>query len=236
MKLATLWNRLREQFRAGRSAWRLDTGRSKVEDPGLSEVKAVLQSLQHFSAEPDSAGQEPAAEDMAYPAHARMRRIAMVAVAISAALALLGTLMFFSFRQPTTPTARVLTPKSKTSIAPSGTDTPRTIPPAAQAIAKPPPRHTAQTVLQTAMAQMTSGRVQAARRELLDIAADGSADVAWALARSYDPNFLNAIPGADAVPDIVEATRWYRRWYAIAVEQGLVADSVPLERIIRSMR
>ena len=76
---------------------------------------------------------------------------------------------------------------------------------------------------------------QAARSELLRVASEGSADVAWALARSYDPNFLRTV-SADAAPDIAEATRWYRTWYAIAVKQGLVADSVPLERIIRSMR
>jgi len=83
---------------------------------------------------------------------------------------------------------------------------------------------------------MNAGRVQAARQQLLRVVAEGSADVAWALARSYDPNFLSTIRSADAGPDIGEATRWYRAWYAISVKQGLVADSVSLERIINSMR
>ena len=68
------------------------------------------------------------------------------------------------------------------------------------------------------------------------MAAEGSPDVAWALARSYDPNYLGSIPATDAGPDIEQATRWYRTWYAAAVKQGLVADSVSLERIIGSMR
>lgn len=83
---------------------------------------------------------------------------------------------------------------------------------------------------------MAAGRVLTGRKQLLALASEGSVDVAWALARSYDPNFLSTITAADASPDIEEATRWYRTWYAAAVKQGLVADSVPLERIIRSMR
>jgi len=83
---------------------------------------------------------------------------------------------------------------------------------------------------------MSSGRVQAARSELFSIDPKGSVDVAWALARSYDPNFLSTLSAADAAPDIAEATRWYRTWYALAVKEGLVADTVSPERIIRSMR
>jgi len=90
--------------------------------------------------------------------------------------------------------------------------------------------------LEAALGLMTNGRVRAARQQLLAIAVDGSPDVAWALARSYDPNFLGTLPAADAGPDIEEATRWYRAWYAAAVKQGLVADSVSLERIVGSMR
>jgi len=94
----------------------------------------------------------------------------------------------------------------------------------------PPP------ALKAAMALMSSGAVRAARQQLLAMAADGSPDVAWALARSYDPNFLGTIPAADASPDIGEASRWYRAWHAGAVKEGLVDDSVSLERIIRAMR
>ena len=77
--------------------------------------------------------------------------------------------------------------------------------------------------------------MQAARKQLLGSVSEGAADVAWMLARSYDPNFLAAIPAADAGPDIEQATRWYRAWYAAAVAQGLVPNSVSVERIIGSM-
>jgi hypothetical protein len=94
----------------------------------------------------------------------------------------------------------------------------------------PPPQ--AQQVLQ----QMANGRVQAARRQLVRIASEGSADAAWSLARSYDPNYLGTIPSADAAADVEEATRWYQTWHTLAVKEGLVAGSISLERIIRSMR
>ena len=77
--------------------------------------------------------------------------------------------------------------------------------------------------------------MQAARKQLLASVSESTADVAWMLARSYDPNFLTAIPAADAAPDIEQATRWYREWYAAAVSQGLVPNSVSVERIIGSM-
>jgi hypothetical protein len=83
---------------------------------------------------------------------------------------------------------------------------------------------------------MSTGRVQAARQRLLAMASDGSPEVAWALARSYDPNHLKGIQGADAGPDIAEATRWYRAWYAAAVKQRMITNSVSLEKIIGSMR
>jgi hypothetical protein len=72
----------------------------------------------------------------------------------------------------------------------------------------PPPQ--AQQVMQSALQQMANGRVQAARRQLVRIASEGSADAAWSLARSYDPNYLGTIPSADAAADVEEATRWFR--------------------------
>jgi len=86
------------------------------------------------------------------------------------------------------------------------------------------------------MGLMAAGRIQAAREELLRLVPEDTADVAWALARTYDPNFLATIPVADAGPNVAEATRWYRTWYAVAVKQGMVGDSVSLDRIIGSMR
>jgi hypothetical protein len=90
--------------------------------------------------------------------------------------------------------------------------------------------------VEAAQALMSAGRVQAARERLLAMAPDGSPHVAWALARSYDPNHLKEIQGADAAPDVAEATRWYRTWYAAAVKQRMISDSVSVEKIIGSMR
>lgn len=81
-----------------------------------------------------------------------------------------------------------------------------------------------------------AGSVAAGRAELLRIAPRQSADVAWALARAFDPNVVGKIENADARPNADEAANWYRKWHALAVEQGLVADSVSIERIIRAMR
>jgi hypothetical protein len=92
------------------------------------------------------------------------------------------------------------------------------------------------TALEGARGLMAKGHVRAAREQLLSLADQGSPDAAWDLARSYDPNVLVALPGADAPANVKEAERWYRAWYAAAVRDGLVADSVSLERIIGSMR
>jgi hypothetical protein len=92
------------------------------------------------------------------------------------------------------------------------------------------------SAVEAAQVLMSTGRVQAARQRLLTMASDGSPDVAWALARSYDPNHLKGIQGADAGPDVEEAARWYRTWYAAAVKQGMITDRVSLEKIIGSMQ
>jgi hypothetical protein len=84
---------------------------------------------------------------------------------------------------------------------------------------------------------LDSGAITQARQLLQAHAtARQSADVALALARSYDPNFIAGLPSSDAAPDPAEAERWYRRWYEIAVKEGLISETVPLERVIRAMR
>jgi hypothetical protein len=82
---------------------------------------------------------------------------------------------------------------------------------------------------------MDSGRIVVAREMLLrpDLAA--SQEGAWLLARSYDPNYLGAIPSPDAVADKRQAEEWYRRWRDIAVRNGMVMDDLRLKRIINSM-
>jgi hypothetical protein len=93
----------------------------------------------------------------------------------------------------------------------------------------------AQSILEKALQDLAAGHIKAARDALIRSQHQGSADMAWTLARSYDPKFLAEIAHRDAEPNVTEAARWYRIWYSRAVTDGLVADSVSLERIIGSM-
>jgi hypothetical protein len=100
----------------------------------------------------------------------------------------------------------------------------------------PPTARPWRAAIDTAQDLLARGHVQAARKQLLGLASADAADVAWMLARSYDPNYLVTLPSADGSPDVDQATRWYRIWHAAAVKQGLVPNSVSVERIIGSMR
>jgi hypothetical protein len=197
-------------------------------DPKLSEIRAVLQRLQTFSAEPDSVGlqRETSRTDKSVAIVAG-RVPAAIALTMSGAFALLG-LVWLTY----SPTSRSAAPAAATT-SPQGL----AIPPVEASVSPPalrPSRPRAAT--EDAQGLLAGGHVQAARKQLLGSASEGAADVAWMLARSYDPNVLAAIPAADAAPDIEQATRWYRTWYAAAVSQGLVPNSVSVERIIGSMR
>lgn len=82
-----------------------------------------------------------------------------------------------------------------------------------------------------------AGDVAAARKLLLDHAGSGaSAEVALALAKTYDPNVLRAVGTTGTRPDAAEAERWYRRWYELAVRDGMAANPQRLERLVRSLR
>jgi hypothetical protein len=196
-------------------------------DRRLNEVKAILRRLQHIATDPDPADLANAsgagAPPMSGPTHLTIA--AMVATVV-AVLGLVATYGLVSFRQPTDPTE---------NRAPTSSGAPTEMV-SRQSDAASPPSPLAGQVLQSALQQMASGRIQTARGQLLPIASEGSADAAWSLARSYDPNYLATIPSADAAADVEEATRWYQIWHTIAVKEGLVADSISLERIIRSMR
>ena len=192
-------------------------------DRRLDEVKAVLQRFQHF--ELASVGPAPAGMDATHPSRAPPR---LIFAAAAVMLTVLGAYTFFSCKQSADSSARVSANRSL-----QGTATPNETVPSRSEAMLPPAAPAARAVLQNALQHMASGRVQAARTEL--VRTEASADVAWALARSYDPNFLGTIQTADAAPDVVQATRWYRTWHTLAVKEGLVADSVPVERIIRSI-
>ena len=209
---------------------------SRDEDPRLSEVKAALERLQKISAAPEAGALEGRAPEQG----SHGRTALAVAGALIAAVLVAGGLFVLAdpdrllgsmagrprqppaqaLSQPAQPTKLVATPSVDLSLQP----------PAATRVTPPRP------ALEAAIGLLSAGRVQAARKQLLAIASGEAADVAWALARSYDPNFLGTLPNADAEPDVAEATRWYRAWYIAAVEQGLVTHGVSLERIIGSMR
>lgn len=91
-------------------------------------------------------------------------------------------------------------------------------------------------VVRNAGQSLNAGLVTAARATLLQIADNESPDIAWMLARSFDPNVLATISSPDAAPDPIEAEFWYRVWHARAVYYGLVPDSVSIDRLIRALR
>jgi hypothetical protein len=82
---------------------------------------------------------------------------------------------------------------------------------------------------------LSTGDVVSARKILLQIGPNARADAAFMLAQSYDPNYLQSLPKTDGLPDRSEATRWYEKWYELAVKSGLEMDSERLQRIIKSM-
>jgi hypothetical protein len=206
--------------------------RSEKKDPKLSEVKAVLQRLQGFTTEPEVIDPQASAETR----FAATGRTGIVAGAVIFAMAacFAGVALFIGFQgRPDSASDRGMlgTAERAAGTEPSsagGQPVTRT----AASLAQDAP------ALEAARALMIKGQVRAAREQLLALVGGGSphADIAWAIARSYDPNVLVEVAAADAPPDIKEATRWYRAWYAAAVRQGMVADSVSLERIIGSMR
>jgi hypothetical protein len=184
-------------------------GRSGKKDPKLSEVKAVLQRLQGFTEE----GKPVDTQSAGKGARAGRAETAIVGgIILAMAAGILGTALFVGFYRH------------------------EPAPPVIVETAEPVSPDVVKGALEAARSLMAKGQVRAAREKLLALARRGAPDAAWDLARSYDPNVLSAIPTADAAPDIEEATRWYRAWYTAAVRQGMVADSVSLERIIGSMR
>jgi hypothetical protein len=204
-------------------------------DPKLSEVKAVLQRLQDISAEDES----PSPQSTSRGAQSGPLKAIVTATIIfaGAAAAIFGGFtLFVGFERPSEvgPGAK---PASTAEVpAPTRNAGPPVAPGAAPRSSDPAIAPATKAALETARGLIAKGQVRAARAQLLVLAEQASPDAAWDLARSYDPNVLVGLPGADAAPDVKEATRWYRAWYAAAVREGLVADSVSLERIIGSMR
>jgi hypothetical protein len=190
-------------------------GRLNKKVPKLNEVKAVLQRLQGFPEEEAPAGSEPPGNG---PRRSRGGAI-FAAIVFVQALAIVVAVYVFSRPDPLATVdphkAAIESAEPGKSLAKSASD---------------------KATLAQARSLMAKGQVRAARIQLLALARKGSPDAAWDAARSYDPNVLATIPDADADPDIDEATLWYRTWYDTAVKEGMVADSVSVERIIGAMR
>ena len=207
-------------------------------DPKLGEVRAVLQRLQSFSAEPNSPPPNElpceAGSDESGPSQPTARRLARVAVGLTiagTAVVVLGLVWL-----TVSSADRVDPPGAATTDAMSGNNAISEREASVGQTAALRPSSVSRADIDAAQDLLAKGQVQAARKQLLGLASGGAADVAWMLARSYDPNFLATLPRADAAPDIEQATRWYRTWHAAAVVQGLVPNSVSVERIIGSMR
>ena len=211
-------------------------------DPKLGEVRAVLQRLQTFSAEPNNSPlptelpnelpTETGSHDGG-PSLPTGRRRAPAAIGLSIAATAVAVLGFVWLAVSSAD--RPYVPVTATSSATSGNNA---ISERDAAAGQPAlrPSSVSRAEIDVAQDLLSRGQVQAARKQLLGLASGGAADVAWMLARSYDPNFLATVPGADAAPDIEQATHWYRAWHAAAVTQGMVPSSVSVERIIGSMR
>ena len=98
------------------------------------------------------------------------------------------------------------------------------------AVAGPP------SATQMAKAMLAEGRVVAARGVLLGAGPRANADVAWLLARSYDPRFHETLADRDAEADAEMAAAWYRAWHQTASRQGLVSPGLDVEKLIRAMQ
>jgi hypothetical protein len=208
----------------------------------LSEVRGVLHRLQGSPAERQAAN--PRTAEIGFRRGYLVGIAGTTTVMVTAAMVLVFGFELPGFRPEATSTlpAPAVALKSKddpnrqlaSSKVPDapGASTGSAVSPEERPVAST----TVSPAVEAAQQLMSTGRVQAARQRLLAMASDGAPEVAWALARSYDPNHLKGIQGADAGPDVAEATRWYRTWHAAAIKQRMIPDSVSLEKIIGSMR
>ena len=203
------------------------------EDRKLSEVRGLLYRLERLPAE-----RQPAGSGLA---EVGFRRGYLVGIASTTTVMMTAALVLvFGYVLPDSGPQATPTPKdapNRELASPKLPDTSIVFTAPAVSLEEPTgPSAAVRPAVEAAQALMNAGQVQAARQRLLAMASDGSPHVAWALARSYDPNHLKEIQGADARADVAEATRWYRTWYAAAVKQRMITDSGALEKIIGSMR
>ena len=95
----------------------------------------------------------------------------------------------------------------------------------------------AEATLLTQVHQLfVQGDVISARNSLSRGGPQRHPNIAFALAQSYDPNYLQSLPKANGGPDVSEAARWYKTWYELAVQSGLQMDPGQLQRIINGLQ
>src|SRR5262249_28925989 len=156
----------------------------------LGEVRAVLQRLQTFSAEPNNSPlptelpNEPASEAGGHdggPSQptARRRAPAAIGLSIAATAALVLGLAWLTVSS----VDRAYVPAAATPDATSGNNAiAERDASAGQPALRPSPM--ARAEIDVAQDLLSRGQVQAARKQLLGLASGGAADVAWMLARS----------------------------------------------------
>jgi hypothetical protein len=187
-------------------------GRFDKKEPKLNEVKAVLQRLQGF---PDDEPTVVVKRSRPEPRRSLGGAIVAAIIFVPAAAILVAVYLFSN-----------VSPSEPHKVEVKG-DAPK-IEIKSEAV---------RGALESARALMAKGQVKAAREQLLALAWKGVPDAAWDVARTYDPNYLASLPEPDAVPDIAEATRWYRKWYDAGVKDGAVtATKESVERLIRAMQ
>ncbi len=77
-------------------------------------------------------------------------------------------------------------------------------------------------LLKRGNALLKNGDVSAARLNFETLAARGSAIGAFALAQSYDPEFLKTLPIAGLRPDVAKAREWYRKAAELGSKEAAV--------------
>ena len=205
--------------------------RGAKDNPELAEVRAILLKVQRLGLEPEE--EDPAAAGLAPPspaAKALAGRPANIAVFDRKAKAVQtsgpetrgkGHLALY-LGAAAALVAAIAILFAAEIVSPPG---------AAPALS----HQEADALLTDARRLLSEGNVSAARSLLLRGAAEAHADVAFVLAQSYDPNYLQSLPNANSAADPSEAARWYKKWYELAVRSGLEMDPGRLQRVINAM-
>jgi hypothetical protein len=208
---------------------------SAKEEPGLEEVKLVLQKLQRIDllrdslsealGEPQSFANQSQHAGLTHNTNIRLfdRKFFTKGAKISAAVYFLGAGALIAVAIIISASGVInLSSQSKGYISTGNSQTAEL-------------RQKEQKLLANARRALNDGDTMLARTLLEQSDPDHHANVAFMLAQSYDPNFLQSLTKANSQPDRVTAKRWYEKWHKLAVANGLEMDSERLQRIINAM-